>query len=196
MPIARPLLLVLLMALLFMAFASARAADITVHVKRTGEVFDINAKAEIEGTIARTWQVLTDYGRYAEFIPDLDESRVVARDGNRVQVEQKGEVRVLFLGFPIEVRLAIIEHPHERIVSRAVAGSFREMRSVYSLEAGQGRVVMRYSGRMVPDFYVAPLVGTLVFRRTVETVFTALVEEIERRHRSPGEPAALPAEKK
>jgi ribosome-associated toxin RatA of RatAB toxin-antitoxin module len=192
MPIARPLLLALSMAPLFMA-PPAQAAEITVNVTRNGEVFDVEARAEFEGGIARTWQVLTDYGRYAEFIPDISESRVIARNGQRVQVEQRGEVRLLFVSFPIDVRLAITEHPQERIVSRAVGGSFREMRSVYSLEAGQGRVLVRYSGRLVPDFYVPPLIGTLVFRRSVETTFSALVDEVERRHRSPAEPSLQPS---
>ena len=96
--------------------------------------------------------MLTDYGRLAEFVPDLQASRVISRDGNQAVVEQKGEARLLFFSFPIDVRLAVTEYPYERVVSRAVAGNFREMRSAYSLEAGQGRVALRYSGRMVPGF--------------------------------------------
>ena len=111
--------------------------------------------------IARTWQVLTDYGRLAEFVPDMQvEPRGFPRRQQAV-VEQKGEARVLFLSFPIDVRLAVTEYPYERVSSRAVAGNFREMRSTYSLEAGQGRILLRYSGHMVPDFYVPPLIGTL-----------------------------------
>lgn len=53
--------------------------------------------------------------------------------------------------------------------------------------ASQGRVLVRYSGRLVPDFYVPPVIGTLVFRRSVETTFAALVDEAERRHRD-GQP--------
>ena len=62
------------------------------------------------------------------------------------------------------------------------------MHSAYSLEAGQGRVVLRYTGRMVPDFFVPPLIGTLALRHNVESSFRALVEEIERRHAQPQKP--------
>jgi ribosome-associated toxin RatA of RatAB toxin-antitoxin module len=173
---------------LFVLLAPAQAAEIAMHVSRNGDVFHVDASAEFDGTVARTWQVLIDYGRLAEFIPDLEASRVISRDGNQAVVDQKGEARVLFFSFPIEVRLAVTEHPYERVVSRAVSGNFREMHSAYSLEAGQGRVVLRYTGRMVPDFFVPPLIGTLALRHNIESSFRALVEEIERRHAQPQKP--------
>ena len=172
----------LLMLSLLVLLAPAQAAEVAVHVTRNGEVFHVDASAEFDGAVARTWQVLTDYGRLAEFVPDVQTSRVISRDGNQAVVQQKGEARVLFFSFPIDMRLAVTEHPYELVVSRAVAGNFREMRGAYSLEAGQGRVVLRYTGRMVPDFFVPPLIGTLALRHNVESSFRALVEEIERRH--------------
>jgi ribosome-associated toxin RatA of RatAB toxin-antitoxin module len=177
-PLARPLLLALFLAL------PARAADIVVDVKRSGDVFNVEAHAEFEGNIARTWQVLTDYGRYSEYIPELTQSRVVSRKGREVQVDQKGQARVLFLNYPLDVRLAVTEQPYERVSSRALSGSFREMRNAYVLEQRDGRVLLRYTGRLVPDFYVPPIFGTLVLRRTVESMFEALVEEMERRNAS------------
>ena len=162
--------------------AAAQGSEVTVHVTRSGEMFHIEASAEFEGTVARTWQVLTDYGRLAEFVPDMQSSRVLSRDGHRAVVEQKGEARVLFFSFPIDVRLAVTEHPYERVVSRAVAGNFREMNNAYSLEAGPGRVQLRYRGTMVPDFYIPPLIGTLALRHNVEATFRALVSEILRQN--------------
>ena len=165
--------------------AQASAAEIAVHVTRSGDAFQVSATAEFAGDAERTWRVLTDYGRLAEFIPDMQSSRVISRQGRDAVVEQKGEARVLFFGFPIDVRLAVTEHPYDRVVPRAVSGNFREMSNVYSLEVDRGRVVLRYSGRMVPDFYVPPLIGTYALRQNVEASFRALVEEIERQHGKP-----------
>ncbi len=175
-PIARPFLLALLLSA-----APAQAAEIVVEVKRSGDVFNVEAHAEFEGSIARAWQVLTDYGRYAEYIPALTHSRILSRKGREVEVEQKGEARMLFFTVPLDVRLAVSEQPYERVASRATAGSFREMRNVYVLEAREGRVLLRYTGRLVPDFHVPPVIGTLAMRHNVEAMFVALVEEMERR---------------
>ena len=157
-------------------------ADVAVEVKLESEAFQIEASAELQADVPTAWEVLTDYDHLAEFIPDMRVSRVVSRRGSHAEVEQKGEARFLFIGYPIDVRLAVVEYPHERIVSRAVAGNFREMRGEYRLEAKAGRLLLRYTGRMVPDFEVPPLLGTLVLRYHVEETFGALAGEIERRH--------------
>jgi hypothetical protein len=175
MPDARPFLLTLLVLV-----RPAAAADITVNATRSGEALQIEASAEFEGSLTRAWQVLTDYGRFATFVPDLQVSRVIFRDRNQAQVEQKGAARLLFWSYPMDVRLAVTEHPYERVESRAVAGNFREMQNTYRLEMRRGYVHLRYSGHMVPDFYVPPLIGTLVLQHNVESTFRALVNEMER----------------
>jgi ribosome-associated toxin RatA of RatAB toxin-antitoxin module len=168
--------------------AAAQAAEVTVNAARSGEVFQVDASAELEGSLTRAWQVLTDYDRLTAFVPDLQVSRVVSRERNSALVEQKGAARLLFLSYPMDVQLAVTEYPRERVESRAVAGNFRQMQNTYTLEMRHGRVLMRYSGRMVPDFYVPPLIGTFVLRRSVESTFRALVDEIERGQGEPEKP--------
>jgi len=175
MPLARSVLLPLLVLLV-----PAQAAEITVSATRSGDLLQVEASAEFEGSLARAWQVLTDYGRLAAFVPDLQVSRVVSRERNHALVEQRGAARLLFWSYPMEVRLAITEYPFGRVESRLVTGNFREMQSTYTLEMRRGHVHLSYSGRMVPDFYVPPLIGTLALRYNVESTFRALVDEMER----------------
>ena len=167
-------------SLLFLCAAGVAAAgDVSVHTTRDGEAMEVEAVADLAVGVARAWEVLTDYGRFAEFVPDLHESRVVSREGARVTVEQKGEARFLFFSYAIEVRLAVTEFPRQRIESRAVSGNFRELRSVYTLEPREGGIRLRYQGRLVPDFQL-PLFGGWVMRNSVEDMFRAMVEEIEK----------------
>lgn len=182
-PVARLSLLVL-----FAVITTVRAADITVQVTRSGDTLQVDANAEFDGTAARAWQVMTDYSRFSDFIPGLRTSRIVSRQGNLALVEQQGEARFLFVSFPINVRLAITERPQVSIESRVLSGNFREMRCTYRLEQARGRMRLRYSGQMVPDFYVPPFIGTLVLRHNIETTFRALVDEIERQHRGADAP--------
>jgi ribosome-associated toxin RatA of RatAB toxin-antitoxin module len=165
--------------LLVCVAAVATAADVSVQATRDGEAVEVEAVAEIAVGLARAWEVLTDYNRLSEFVPDLHESRVISRQGASAVVEQKGAARFLFFSYPIEVRLAVTEHPRQRIESRAVAGNFRELRSVYTLEPREGGVRLRYQGRLVPDFQL-PLFHTYVLKSSVEATFRAMVEEIER----------------
>ena len=175
--------------LLLVLPATGLAAQISVHTTRHGDSFEVEATAEIEADVADAWKVLTDYGRLAEFIPGMQESRVVSRDGFNVVVDQRGDASLLFFTFPMRVRLAIEEFPNDRIVSNAIAGNFKQMRGVYYLQARGAGLRLRYEGKFTPDFGVPPLIGTLVVRSTAERRFAAMVREIEktrRREPAPG----------
>jgi ribosome-associated toxin RatA of RatAB toxin-antitoxin module len=166
-----------------------RAAEISVHATRHGDSFEVRATAEINADAADAWKVLTDYDRLAEFIPGMNESRVVSRDGFKVVIDQRGEAGLLFFTFPMRVRLAIEEFPHNRIVSNAIAGNFKELHGVYDLEARGAALRLRYEGTLTPDFGVPPLIGTLVVRTMVERRFAAMVREIEKTRRREAAPA-------
>lgn len=161
--------------------ADIKVAEFNVTAVRHGEAFDVEASAEFEADPAQAWAVLTDYDRLSEFIPGMNASRVVSREGNRVVVDQSGEASLLFFTFPINVRLAIEEQPFERIDSRAIAGNFRELTGTYRLEARRPRLRLRYSGRLTPDFSVPPLIASILVRNTAARRFRAMVEEIIRR---------------
>jgi ribosome-associated toxin RatA of RatAB toxin-antitoxin module len=177
---ARPAFRFVIFLCLAGVVAAAPAAEISVKATSSGEALEVQATAELSASLARAWEVLTDYDRFTEFVPDLHVSRIVSRKGNTAVVDQKGLVRFLFFSYPVEVRLAVTEVPRRRIESLAVAGNFREMRCAYDLEVNDGRIVLRYSGRLIPDFNVPPIFRTYVLRRSVEDTFRALVEEIER----------------
>lgn len=167
--------------LFFLAVPVAHAADVSVKTTRHGDRFDVTATAEIGANSADAWKVLTDYDRLAEFIPGVLESRVLSRNGLSVLLDQRGETRLLFLRFPMYVRLAIEEFPPDRIVSRAVAGNFKELHGVYYLQSRDSGVQLRFEGGFTPDFGVPPLIGTLLVGNAVERRFIALVREIEKK---------------
>lgn len=154
------------------------AVPAAVEVIRHGDVFEVQASADIEADRLRAWEVLTDYDRLAQFIPGMTSSRVISRDGNTVIVEQNGEATLLFFRFPMQVRLAIEEYPQDRIESRAVAGNFKALQGTYFLETHGALLRLRYAGQFTPDFNVPPLIGTYLVRNILRKRFLAMVEEI------------------
>jgi carbon monoxide dehydrogenase subunit G len=170
--------------------AAGRAAEVVVQTTRHGDTFEVEATAEIEADEADAWKVLTDYDRLAEFIPGVQESRVLSRDGSKVVIDQRGEASLLFFKFPMRVRLAIEEFPTYRVVSTAIGGNFKEMHGVYHLQPRPGGVRLRYEGTFTPDFGVPPLIGTLLMRSTLEKRFAAMVHEIEKTRRGEPQPGA------
>jgi ribosome-associated toxin RatA of RatAB toxin-antitoxin module len=173
-------------ALLLMAAAGAGAGTnapdrVTVEARREGGAVIVEARAWLRADLEVAWEVLTGYDRYAEFIPDLKSSRIVARSGNTVIVEQKGQVGFFLFHFPMEVTLSVTEQPRTGIASHAIAGTFQEMTGSYTLVPDGDGLRFTYSGRMVPDFILPPLVGTAAVKAAVQKQFGALVKQMESR---------------
>jgi len=187
----------LLAAALFAA-SPAWADEPVVRAHRDGDAIVVSAVAEVRVRHAVAWSVLTDYDHYADFVPDLNYSRVRGRDPRGLIVEQRGHARFLFLSQRIEATLAVAETPQRSVTSRAVAGSFRELEGRYEIEPVAGGTRVVYTGRVVPGDSLPLWLTAMAMKSNVERQFGALVREMARR----GEPvgtlrrpsrAALPA---
>jgi hypothetical protein len=129
---------------------------------------------------ATAWRVLTDYNRYTEFIPDLRVSRVVARRGAMVTVEQSGDAVLWLFKMPLDITFEIKEIPPSSLQSRAVAGSLRALTSSYALTPAAPGIRLDYVGRIAPGFALFGPIEKKAVEQNVARQFQALAEEIER----------------
>ncbi len=158
----------------------AHGADVTLSAAREGDAVDITASATLSVDRDSAWRVLTAYDRYATFIPDMESSRIVSRDGDHVVVEQRGAARWLWLSQPVTIRMAVTETPPVLVLSRLLSGTIRDMRGRYELVRESDRLRLVYTGRIVPDDTQVGYFDLLAVRANASRQFTALVHEIER----------------
>lgn len=170
-----------LLTLLSSSLMAADIGHITVEARREGEAVLVEAAALIKADLNTAWEVITGYERYAEFIPDLKSSRVLARDSESVIVEQKGQAGFFLFRFPMEVTFVVTEQPRTTITSHVISGTFKEMTGKYLIVEEGDALRLTYSGRLVPNFSLPPLLGTVAVRSAVQKQFSALVKEIYRR---------------
>jgi carbon monoxide dehydrogenase subunit G len=155
---------------------------LTIEVGRDGDFITVAASVDLKADVQIAWEVLSNYDDLARFIPDIRSSRVIKRDaGGPLVVEQKGEFGVLFFRHAVEVTMEVSEERPRRIVARAISGSMKDMETRYDLLPSEKGVKLGYYGRFVPDFFIPPLIGLAIVRRTLERRFRAMAEEIERR---------------
>jgi len=172
--------------------ASAGADLEGSHVVSWGSV-------EVVATPAAAFEVLTDYGRMARFLPGMVASKVVSRDGRSVVVEQTADVGVLFFSQSVTVRLAIDELPPYRLTLRALSGSFKELTGTYVLTRRQDSTLIEYNARFIPDFHLPRVVGKYAVQHSLERHLDGLAAEIGRRAKGnttplqPALPAAAPS---
>jgi hypothetical protein len=176
----RPVGIAFMVAVLFVAIA-AHATDVSVQTRHHGDEIIVVASTEFAARMDEAWAVLTDYDHLARFIPNMRSSRVIARSPAGPVVKQKGVARMFAFSVPFQVTLAVRELPPDRIESRGAGGSFREFRGMYELDADHGRTRLRYTCTMIPDFFVPPLLGTMILEHDVKDSLGALADEIVRR---------------
>lgn len=178
--------LFLLGALLTAAWRPAAALDpaLVAVDYRDGTYF-----GSLEMTVAvppaQALAVLTDFDRMAEFMPGLNSSRIVAREGNVYRVAQQGRAQFGPVGFNYESerRIEIVDGP--RILSRGLAGSAKRMASEMQLHAVAGGTRLEYRIEIVPDSWLPGVVGRSFFRNQLAEQFTALEREMLRRQARP-----------
>jgi ribosome-associated toxin RatA of RatAB toxin-antitoxin module len=171
------------LATMFMLAGSqpAAAAIVTVNAKLQGNAINIRASAMLNADAATAWRVLTDYERYAEFIPDLNASRVVARDGAKITVEQSGNAALWLFTLPVHVTFEVNELPPHSIQSRTLTGSVRVLASSYALAPVASGVRLDYAGQIEPGFQIVGRIEQMVVERNAARQLQALADEIERR---------------
>lgn len=171
----------LLFVLLALLAQSAAAATIAISVASGPDAIEIEGSAELNADAETAWRVLTDYERYVDFIPDLQGSRVVARNGATVTVNQTGDVMLWRLHMPLDVTFEITEMAPTSLVSRVVAGDLRALHSRYVLTPVGNGVRLEYTGKLDSGFALFGAIERLAVKQNVARRLQALAYEIERR---------------
>jgi len=170
-----------LFGLLALLAHSAAAATIEMSLASRDGAIEIDGTAELDADAQTAWDVLTDYECYVDFIPDLRDSRVVARSGATVTVEQIGDVTVGPLHRPLDVTFEITEMAPTLLFSRVVAGDLRALSSRYELIPLGNRVRIQYAGTLDSGIAASDPIERFAVKQNITGRFQALVDEIERR---------------
>lgn len=156
------------------------------RVHRGGEAFfNVHASAFVRANPQQTWAVLTDYGRLAEFVPDLQSSTVLSRTTNKAVIEQRSKAGFLFVSHDIHTVLQIDEQAFSTIDVALVSGNMKHYTARWQLtpfsQEGLEGTLISFSAEIEPDFFIPPLIGDAIVERNVRQMVQAVVRKIERR---------------
>jgi len=167
-----------------------------VSVERDGNTFHVTARASVAIDPRIAWDTITDYENMREFLPNIERSRVISRNGARLVVEYVGQFPLFLFEIPVRVRLAVTQQPYERVVARSEAGEIDgEPQTLRSFSGSYDLTVVtverRAGVRLVYESHfemteplppvVGDLFGTAMVTKTVRSQFEAMLREMARR---------------
>ncbi len=179
--VLRFVLHLLLLACCVLPCTAGAAEDVTLRIERVNDEFllDGTFHAPVPSTVA--WAVLTDYEGMPRFMDDLQESRVIERDGTRLRLVQRGVTRLGPFSFDYDVEREVVLEPGRAVHSRALRGNVKKLDMKTFVEPEGTGTRIRFRAAMIPDFWVPPLVGARLIRARFERQFENLLKEMRRR---------------
>lgn len=162
-------------------------SNIEVAVQRVKQdsrtFYKVDAKAFARAAPQPVWKVLTAYDRLTEFVPNLESSKILSRNGHEAIVEQGGRAGFLFISHSVHLVLRVVEQPISVIDITLLSGDMKHYASHWEITAaergGANGTLISYSGELEPDFFVPALFGAALIRTDVRNMMTAVIREIE-----------------
>jgi hypothetical protein len=157
----------------------ADGADARVRVEANEAIISVHAEIDTRVDRDLAWGVLTDYNRWAEFIPDLHVCRVISPPGEPIRLEQRGSIPWL-PNFPLVMIALVEEYPPRAIRFQRIAGNIRALVGEWQIQ-GKAPVRLVYRATVMPGFPMPPEASIEIFRHDAKVRLEAMAREMERR---------------
>lgn len=153
----------------------------TVQVRKNGDLIVTDVSFSVAVTPQEAWTVLIDFDHMSSFISNLESSKIISRNGNVLQVEQKGKASRGMLSFAFESVREIELVPHRSIHTRQLSGSLKKLDGMTLLTAEGNGTRITYHGESVSNVWVPPVIGTGFIADEVREQFSEMRAEILKR---------------
>jgi hypothetical protein len=159
------------------SFASEKShsSEVTVVVKKSGNVFEILASYVTSMDICNAFNFITDY-EDAKNIPGVIESRVLSRTDNKVLVERKARETILM--FPLEISSIIeyIETPNQGLKFEQIRGDNKMYKGTWRLDEREGFTKLIYQSVVEPNSSAPDMVLEYFMRNIIRKRFEAMAD--------------------
>ena len=153
-----------------------------------GENGNYTCRLLIKTSVDNAWQVLTDYERFAEFLPGVVSSELVENDGDRKVFEQINKIKTLIFSIESRVKIASTESYPEQIVFQAVDGDLKSLNGEWLLEpvspypsAPPDRVLLTHKVMVEPAKAPSDSIFYSIYEDRLEETLLAIKQEAEKR---------------
>ncbi len=171
------------------ATGAAEPPRVEIDLRQAGRTFVVDATFTAPVPLAVAWDVLTDFEHMDAFVPNLADSRIVARDGNRLTILQHGVARFGPLAMRFESERLVTLAPPATIQSTQVRGSMEKLDSTTTFAPEGPDTRLTYHVEAIPGALYPDFVARRFLRHEIAEQFDAIVREMVRRHATAATPS-------
>lgn len=154
---------------------------IAIEVVMQGDLIIANVSLVVPVTPGEAWEVLTDYDRMADFLPNLESSKKIDSNNNKLQVAQKGKAFFGPFSFSFDSVREITLMPYTEIHSRSISGSFRRSDGFMQLLPGDNGTRIVYHSETLPNVRLPRSITIGMTERLMRDQFENMRVEMLRR---------------
>ena len=162
--------------------ADPPATRVDIDLRQAGRTFVVDATFSAPVPPSVAWDVLTDFEHMDAFVPNLAESRIVARDGNLLTILQYGVARFGPLALRFESVRQVTLAPFATIRSTQLRGTMDKLDSTTTFTAEGTGTRLTYHVEAIPGTLFPDVIARRFLRHEIAEQFEAIVREMVRRH--------------
>lgn len=153
-----------------------------------GEAGNYTSRLLIKTSIDNTWQVLTDYENFAEFLPGVISSELINNNGDRKVFEQINKVKTFVFSIESRVKVATTEFYPGQISFKAIGGDLKTMNGEWKLEpvspypsAPPDQVLITHKVMVKPAKAPSDGIFYSIYEDRLQETLKAIKQEVEKR---------------
>ena len=134
------------------------------------------------GDIETAWAVLTDYNNFAQFLPNIASSQIIADSGDRIIFEQVNVVDLWLFTEEFRVQIEAQETKPQRVNFQQYEGDLKSLQGVWQLEVvSDERVLITHQVQVEPGSNTEKPFFYGVYESSLEETLKAIALEITKR---------------
>lgn len=153
-----------------------------------GEDGDYTCRLLAKTSMDNVWQVLTDYDRFADFLPGVISSELLENNGDRKIFQQTNKVKTFIFSVESRVKIATVETYPQQIAFRAIDGDLETLNGEWLLEpvspypsAPPDSVLITHKVMVEPAQAPSDGIFFSIYEDSLQETLKAIKREIEKR---------------
>lgn len=156
-----------------------------------GEDGEYTCRVLVKSSVDNAWQVLTDYNRFAEFLPGVKSSQLVETNSTGKIFEQVNKVKTFVFNIESRVKIATTELYPQQIDFEAIEGDLETLNGKWILEpvspypsAPPNQVLMTHKVTVEPAKTPSDSIFFNIYESSLKKTIAAIKQETEKRSTS------------